>query len=93
MRAVQACRKAGATQVDAFATHGVLLPEARQLLGPDGPDRLVVTDSILPTRLVDEPRSGRLVVLEASALFGEAIRRIGRGESVVALREMQPRKP
>ena len=93
MRAVQACRKAGATQVDAFATHGVLLPEARQLLGPDGPDRLVVTDSILPTRLGDEPRSGRLVVLEASALFGEAIRRIGRGESVVALREMQPRKP
>jgi ribose-phosphate pyrophosphokinase len=93
MRAVQACRKAGATQVDAFATHGVLLPEARQLLGPDGPDRLVVTDSILPARLVDDARSGRLVVLEASALFGEAIRRIGCGESVVALREMQPGKP
>jgi ribose-phosphate pyrophosphokinase len=93
MRAVQACRKAGARGVDAFATHGVFLPEACQLLGPDGPDRLVVTDSILPTRLVDEPRSGRLVVLEASALFGEAIRRIGRGESVVALREMQPGKP
>jgi ribose-phosphate pyrophosphokinase len=93
MRAVQACRKAGATQVDAFATHGVLLPEARQLLGPDGPDRLVVTDSILPARLVDDARPDRLVVLEASALFGEAIRRIGCGESVVALREMQPGKP
>jgi ribose-phosphate pyrophosphokinase len=93
MRAVQACRKAGATQVDAFATHGVLLPEAKQLLGPDGPDRLVVTDSILPTRLAGESRSGRLVVLQASALFGEAIRRIGCGESVVALREMQPPKP
>jgi ribose-phosphate pyrophosphokinase len=93
MRAVQACRKAGATQVDAFATHGVLLPEARQLLGPGGPDRLVVTDSILPTRLAEESRSGRLVVLQASALFGEAIRRIGCGESVVALREMQPPKP
>jgi len=37
MRAVQACRKAGATQVDAFATHGVLLPEAQQLLGPGVP--------------------------------------------------------
>ena len=93
MRAVQACRKAGATQVDAFATHGVLLPEARQLLGPGGPDRLVVTDSILPTRLADESGTGRLVVLQASALFGEAIRRIGCGESVVALREMQPPKP
>ena len=93
MRAVQACRKAGATQVDAFATHGVLLPEAQQLLGTNGPDRLVVTDSILPTRLAEESRSGRLVVLQASALFGEAIRRIGCGESVVALREMQPPKP
>ena len=92
LRAVQACRRAGAVGVDAFATHGVLLPEARQLLGPDGPDRLVVTDSILPTRLVD-PTGGRLVVLEASALFGEAIRRIETGGSVVALREMQPRRP
>ena len=91
LRAVQACRRAGAVAVDAFATHGVLLPEARQLLGPDGPERLVVTDSILPTRLVD-PTGGRLVVLEASALFGEAIRRIEAGESVVALREMQPRR-
>jgi ribose-phosphate pyrophosphokinase len=93
MRAVQACRKAGATQVDAFATHGVLLPEAKQLLGPGGPDRLVVTDSILPTRLADDSRTGRLVVLRASALCGEAIRRLGCGESVVALREMQPQKP
>lgn len=91
MRAAQACRRAGARGVDAFATHGVFLPEARQLLGPDGPDRLVVTDSILPTRLTDAGDGGRLVVLEASALYGEAIRRIAQGESVVALREMQPR--
>jgi ribose-phosphate pyrophosphokinase len=92
MRAAQACRKAGARSVEAFATHGVFLPEARQLLGPDGPDRLVVTDSILPTRLADEGGSGRLVVLAASALYGEAIRRLTQGGSVVALREMQPRR-
>jgi ribose-phosphate pyrophosphokinase len=91
-RAVQACRKAGARSVEAFATHGVFLPEARQLLGPDGPDRLVVTDSILPTRLADEGGNGRLVVLAASALYGEAIRRLTQGGSVVALREMQPRR-
>jgi ribose-phosphate pyrophosphokinase len=87
MLAAQACRKAGAIGVDAFATHGVFEPSAKQLLEPDGPDRLVVTDSILPTRL--ESDSGRLVVLEASRLFGEAIRRITDGESVVALREME----
>lgn len=91
MRAVQSCRKSGARTVDAFATHGVLLPEARQLLGPDGPDHLVVTDSILPTRLVDDSGSGRLQVLEISRVFGEAIRRITSGESVVALREMERR--
>jgi ribose-phosphate pyrophosphokinase len=90
MRAVQACRNAGARRVDAFATHGVFEPAARQLLGADGPDRLVVTDSILPTRLVDD--GSRLVVLEASALMGEAIRRIATGGSVVALREMEVRR-
>jgi len=31
-------------------------------------------------------------VLAASALYGEAIRRIAQGGSVVALREMQPRR-
>jgi len=89
LRAVQACRKAGAQRVDAFATHGVFLPESRQLLGADGPDQLVVTDSILPPRLGDTGGSGRLVVLEVSALYGEAIRRLASGESVVALREME----
>ena len=91
MRAVAACRKAGALRVDALASHGVFLPEARQLLGADGPDRLVVTDSILPTRIGPAP-GDRLVVLEASALFGEAIRRICAGGSVVALREMERKK-
>jgi ribose-phosphate pyrophosphokinase len=92
MRAVAACRRAGARRVDAFATHGVFLPESRQLLGPGGPDRLVVTDSILPTRIGPAP-DGRLVVLEVSALFGAAIRRMESGESVVALREMEAGRP
>jgi ribose-phosphate pyrophosphokinase len=91
LRGVAACRKAGAVSVDAFATHGVFLPEASRLLGADGPDRLVVTDSILPTRIGPAPDS-RLVVLEASTLFGAAIRQICAGGSVVALREMEPKK-
>jgi ribose-phosphate pyrophosphokinase len=90
MLAVQACRRAGARRVDAFATHGVFLPESRQLLGAEGPDRLVVTDSILPTRVAGELDTSRLAVLAASALFGEAIRRMVAGESVVALRELEP---
>ncbi|MFO1408382.1 MAG: ribose-phosphate diphosphokinase [Steroidobacteraceae bacterium] len=89
MRAVRACRSAGAGSVTAFATHGVFVPESRQLLGPDGPDELIVTDSILPTRIDAGGRTVR--VLGASALYAEAIRRIEHGGSVVALRELEPR--
>lgn len=93
LRAVQACRAAGARSVAAFATHGVFAPGADRLLGPGGPDRLFVTDTLLPTRLVPAPGAAdKLVVLPASALFAEALRRLHAGESVVALREME-RKP
>lgn len=90
MRGVRACRTAGAAAVDAFATHGVFVPEAVQLLGPDGPDRLIVTDSILPTRIGGEARAP--IVLPVSQLYAEAIRRICSGQSVVALRELQPKR-
>lgn len=88
VRAVRACRATGAASVTAFATHGVFVPDSRQLLGPDGPDELVVTDSILPTRLKGGGRTIR--VLPASTLYAEAIRRIEQGGSVVALRELEP---
>jgi ribose-phosphate pyrophosphokinase len=92
LRAVQACRNAGAKSVAAFATHGVFAPGVERLLGAGGPDRLYVTDTILPTRLTPPPGTqDRLVVLPASDLFAEALRRIGAGESVVALREMERR--
>jgi ribose-phosphate pyrophosphokinase len=89
MRGVKACRSAGAARVDAFATHGVLVPESRQLLGPGGPDSLIVTDSILPTRIGGHGDARSPVVLRASGLYAEAIRRICEGGSVVALREMR----
>ena len=92
LRAVQACREGGATRVDACATHGVFLPEAQRLLGPAGPDSLVVTDSILPTRLVAGTGQRAPIVLPVSGLFAEAIRRIVNGGSVVALRELETNK-
>jgi len=71
---------------------GVFAPGASQLLGPGGPDRLIVTDSILPTRIGQEAGAKPPVVLPASTLFAEAIRRICDGGSVVALRELEPRR-
>ena len=94
LRATQACRAAGALSVTAFATHGVFAPGAERLLEAAGPDRLLVTDTILPVRLQSSAgEERRLQVLPASALFAEALRRIGSGESVVALREMERQPP
>lgn len=92
LQGAAACRAAGAVGVDAFASHGVFAPGAERLLGPDGPDRLIVTDSILPTRIGEGAGAKRPVVLPASDLFAAAIRAICSGGSVVALRELEPRK-
>ena len=51
LRAVGACRRAGATRVDVAATHASFAPEARRLFDPgipahEKPDSVVVTDSV-----------------------------------------------
>ena len=76
LRAVKSCREAGALSVSAFATHGVFAPGADRLLGPEGPDRLYVTDTLLPTRLqAPAGAPDRLQVLPVAAIFAAAIRR------------------
>jgi ribose-phosphate pyrophosphokinase len=76
LRAVKSCREAGALSVSAFATHGVFAPGAERLLGPDGPDRLYVTDTLLPTRLqAPAGDQDKLQVLPVAGIFAEAIRR------------------
>jgi ribose-phosphate pyrophosphokinase len=76
LRAVKSCREAGAISVSAFATHGVFAPGAERLLGPDGPDRLYVTDTLLPTRLQSPAGApDRLQVLPVAGIFAAAIRR------------------
>jgi ribose-phosphate pyrophosphokinase len=76
LRAVKSCREAGAISVSAYATHGVFAPGAEKLLGPDGPDRLYVTDTLLPTRLqAPAGAPDRLQVLPVAEIFAAAIRR------------------
>jgi len=90
-RAVKECRRAGAARVEAAAAHGVFTVDSARILAGHSPDRLLVSDSILPVRLDDDGWRGRLEVLRASSLFAEAIRRLESGGSVVALRELEPR--
>ncbi|HSQ70535.1 MAG TPA: ribose-phosphate diphosphokinase [Steroidobacteraceae bacterium] len=92
VRAVNECRRAGAARVEAAAAHGVFSAESARILAEHSPDRLLVSDSILPVRLDDEGWRSRLEVLPASSMFAEAIRRLESGGSVVELRELEPRR-
>ena len=82
MEAVSALVANGAREIYSLATHGVFSPPALERIMASPITEVVVTDTIpLPP---DADRS-RITVLSVAPLFGEAIRRIHRGESVGAL--------
>ena len=90
LRAAHACRAQGAVRVVAVATHGVFQTETRNLLSDAAVDQVVVTDTVTPARLADPPDRGKLVVLDAAPLFGQALQRIHDGGSLTALFEDAP---
>jgi ribose-phosphate pyrophosphokinase len=82
MEAVNALVADGATEVYSCATHGVFSRPALERIAASSLKEVIVTDTIpLPE---DAPRD-RITVLSVAPLFGEAIKRIHRGESVGAL--------
>lgn len=81
VRAAKASREAGANRVIAAAAHG-MFPNDSPLFGPDGPDRLLVSDSIpLATDLPARARA-RIAVVSASGLLGDIISCLHRGDAV-----------
>lgn len=86
-RTAKACRDHGAVHVAAAATHGLFMPGAEQILAERALDEIVVADTVPPFRLPSGPVRGKLMVLDSTQLFGEAIRRMHTGESIVDLLE------
>ena len=87
LHAATACRGSGAMKVFAVVTHGVFTGDANCLFSGPELDKIVVTDTIPPFRLDPELSRNKLVVLSATPLFAEAIRRIHTGGSLVELLE------
>ncbi|MBO9576814.1 MAG: ribose-phosphate pyrophosphokinase [Sphingobium sp.] len=81
--AAQALKDAGATDVVAYVTHGVLSGGAVARVDGSALRELVITDSILPTEAVTN--SNRIRLLPIAPLLGEAIRRIADESSVSSL--------
>lgn len=86
-RTAKACRERGAARVYAAATHGLFMPGAESILAEPALDEIVVTDTVPPFRLPAGPVRGKLMVLDSTHLFAEAIRRLHAGESIVDLLE------
>ncbi|MGZ3273340.1 MAG: ribose-phosphate diphosphokinase [Caulobacteraceae bacterium] len=80
LRAAQAARRAGAVKVVAAATHGLFMPGAAGLLMDPAIDRLMVTDSVPPFRLANEPLRSKVETVSVVPLLAETIQRLhGRG--------------
>jgi ribose-phosphate pyrophosphokinase len=83
VNAAQALFDAGAIEVSAYITHGVLSGGAVSRIQNSRLKSLVITDSIMPTEAIKAAKNIR--VLPIAPLIGEAILRTSREESVSSL--------
>ncbi len=82
LETVTALQDAGAREIYSCATHGLFSGSALERIAESPLTEVIVTDTIPLPPEADDPR---ITVLSVAPLFGEAIKRIHRGESVGAL--------
>jgi ribose-phosphate pyrophosphokinase len=82
LETVTALQNAGARAIYSSATHGLFSGSALERIAESALTEVIVTDTIPLPPEADDPR---ITVLSVAPLFGEAIKRIHRGESVGAL--------
>jgi ribose-phosphate pyrophosphokinase len=82
VEAASALERGGAREIYSCATHGLFYASAIERISQSSITEVIVTDTVpLPPGCDDS----RVTVLSVAPLFGEAIKRIHRGESVGAL--------
>jgi len=84
-RAAEACRRNGATTVYAAASHGLFSSEANEALSNPALEKIVVTNTVAPFHIDSRLARTKLVILDATLLFAEAIKRMHSGESIIEL--------
>jgi ribose-phosphate pyrophosphokinase len=82
-KVAEALKQAGAREVLASCSHGVLSGQAMALMESAPLSKLIVTDSIPPA--AEERRSAKIVVLSIAELMAKAIRNIHEEASVTSL--------
>lgn len=84
-RAAEAFLEQGARQVDAIASHGVFAANAGETLASPALNRLLVSDSLPPSRQPSSLRETKIETVSVAPLIGEAIRCLHYGGSLSAL--------
>ncbi len=83
VNAAEALLKAGATEVSAYITHGVLSDGAAERIAKSKLKELVITDSIIATDAAKAAKNIRIISI--APLMGEAIARTASEQSVSSL--------
>lgn len=83
VRSVEALKAEGAHRIFAACTHPVLSSQAVDRIEKSDLEQLIVTNTI-PLQEANQGAS-KIIALSVAALFGEAIRRINKGQSVSSL--------
>ena len=90
-RAAEACRRHGAAEVLAVATHGVFTGGAEQFFRDPSIDEIWITDSVMPGASVEaHMRNGRVKVAPIGKLLAGVIRTCHSGGSINDLLEHDP---
>lgn len=89
-RAATACRREGASQVFAFAAHGLFVGDASAVMAQSDLSRVFITDTVPPFRLDPTLLGKQVEVVSAAPLFAEAIRCCEEGGSITDLLEGAP---
>ena len=91
-RAAAACRALGASQVYAVVTHGAFMSKANAALHENALTKIVITNTVYSTGLDETLRAEKIITLDVSALFAEAILRLHTGGSLASLMDMNDAK-
>lgn len=83
VKSAEALRKVGAERIFAACTHPVLSGDAIKKIENSDLEKLIVTNTIPLKEKMESCQ--KIFVLSVAALFGEAIRRISKGQSVSSL--------
>lgn len=83
--AVEALQKQNARATWVCASHGIFVEGANEVIADPRLEKVLVTNSLSPFRLKKNLREKKVVILDASLLFAEAIKRIHEGGSIADL--------